>query len=192
MEKYNSGNSSNHNNNNTHEDPRYNTTNIYPYVYPIPYTKQLQQHQKNQLSSQNVTLNYKNTYPQYYSALQSWYNSQRGMFKSNTSKQVLPYAYPSKSQGTGKSKTRRRRSIDEVLHSDARLEENKGLLHSDPFWDIHTDHNTFQARYNIPNTNRHQILRGMIQKRWSIPGKTFIQTSDHKLKEVLHLAKKFR
>ena len=50
---------------------------------------------------------------------------------------------------------------------------DKSVLFSNPFWDIHTDHNTLQTRSEIVRPKGyHHTLKNMINKRWLIPGQS--------------------
>ena len=64
---------------------------------------------------------------------------------------------------------RNKRSLTDSgsMHSNI----DKSVLFSNPFWDIHTDHNTLQTRSEIVRPKGyHHTLKNMINKRWLIPG----------------------
>jgi len=65
--------------------------------------------------------------------------------------------------------TRRKgRSLEDVL----RKSDDNNILFTNPFWDIHYDHNTLQVRSQINRPKvYHKTLNNMINKRWLIPGK---------------------
>ena len=167
----------------------YNTTNSYPYIMPqqyqavqpgnspylarkVPmYTQQMpstskQTFYKNPPAS-NQFSPYSNTYSRLYSQSNlPYYRPPKGRAGKRRRRSLEDVSY----QREGRPRNiRKGRSIEDVLMQS----DDKNILFSNPFWDIHYDHNTLQVRSEINRPKvYHKTLNNMINKRWLIPGKT--------------------
>ena len=145
-----------------------------------------QQNRKTFLTNNNKLSNkpkgnFKNGSPQSYVGIKSYQvpnnMNTKGTFTSKGQQNVYPSSLNYNTKVTvnkyhNKGKLRERRSIiDEIASRTSSLEDNKNILLTNPFWDIHTDHNTLQVRSEITKPKGyHKTLSNMINKRWLIPG----------------------
>ena len=163
----------------------YNTTNSsYPYVMPnLQYRKQQQQQQilgKTLLNWKYPTVQ-QNAYNNAYTAFsrpvsgsyqQQYYNPPTNtMYSTATASKIKTKDFVDTQYKMG-GRRRKRRSIGDILKSSETIEDDKNILFSNPFWDIHVDHNAMQTRSGIARPKvYHKTLSRMINKRWLIPGK---------------------